>query len=80
MPTILRIRGYRFYFFAEEGSEPPHVHIEKGSGAMKVWLDDTLIASSEKLKPGEIRVALQLTRKHRSFLLQSWHEWQKRKD
>jgi hypothetical protein len=79
VPTILFIRGYRFYFFAEEGNEPPHVHIEKGAGSIKVWLDDTSIMKSENLKPPEIRAALQLTRKYRSLLLNSWHEWQKRK-
>jgi hypothetical protein len=36
MPTFLRIRGYRFYAYAEEGNEPAHVHIDKGSGTMKV--------------------------------------------
>lgn len=79
VPTILRIRGYRFYFFAEEGNEPPHVHVDKGGGVLKVWLEDMSVAWSDDLKPPEIRAALQLTRKHRSFLLQSWHEWQKRK-
>lgn len=29
MPTVLRWKGYRFYFFSNEGSEPPHIHIDK---------------------------------------------------
>lgn len=40
MPTFLRIRGYRFYAYAEEGNEPAHIHIDKGSGTMKDWLAD----------------------------------------
>ncbi|MEO7797116.1 MAG: DUF4160 domain-containing protein [Opitutaceae bacterium] len=79
MPTFLRIRGYRFYAYALEGNEPAHVHIEHGSGSMKVWLTDVSIASSEGLKPAEIRAALQLTREHRTILLKAWHEWEKRK-
>ena len=27
MPTILRLGSYRFYFFSDEGNEPPHIHV-----------------------------------------------------
>jgi len=30
MPTVLRIRGYRFFFFSDESREPAHVHVESG--------------------------------------------------
>jgi hypothetical protein len=29
MPTLLRIEGFRFSFFAGDGVEPPHVHVSK---------------------------------------------------
>ena len=80
MPTFLRIRGYRFYAYALEGNEPPHVHIDHGSGLMKVWLSDVSLAWSRGLKPAEIRAALQLTREHRALLLKAWHEWDQRKN
>ena len=80
MPTFLRIRGFRFYAFAEEGNEPPHIHIDKGSGSMKVWLEDLSVVWSRGLKPAEIRAALQLTREHRAALLKAWHEWDQRKN
>jgi len=28
VPTILKIRGYRFFFFSREGNEPEHIHFE----------------------------------------------------
>ena len=80
MPTFLRIRGFRFYAHALEGNEPAHVHIDRGSGSMKVWLGDLSVASSQGLKPAEIRAALQLTREHRAILLKAWHEWETRKN
>jgi len=79
MPTFLRIRGYRFYAYALEGNEPAHVHINHGSGSMKVWLSDLSVAWSRELKAAEIRAALQLTREHRVLLLKAWHEWDRRK-
>ena len=30
MPTVLVVEGYRFFFFSNEGFEPPHIHVEKG--------------------------------------------------
>ena len=80
MPTFLRIRGYRFYAYALEGNEPAHVHIDRGSGSMKVWLGDLSVASSQGLKPAEIRAALQITRAHRAILLKAWHDWEKHKN
>jgi hypothetical protein len=79
MPTCLRIRGYRFYAYAEEGNEPAHVHIDKGSGTMKVWLADISVVFSEGLKPAEIRTALALVRENPFGLQQPWNEWQSRK-
>ncbi|MCX6938091.1 MAG: DUF4160 domain-containing protein [Verrucomicrobia bacterium] len=80
MPTILRILGFRFYFYAMEGNEPAHVHIDKGAGTIKVWLTDLGVAYSEGLKPTEIRAALNITREHQALLLKSWHEFQTRKN
>jgi hypothetical protein len=29
MPTVLRSGPYRFYFYAGDQDEPPHIHIER---------------------------------------------------
>jgi len=79
MPTVLRIKGCRFYFFAQEGREPAHVHVDKGSGTMKIWLSDLTIASAERLKQAEVQEILRLARQHRQFLLRAWHEFERRK-
>jgi hypothetical protein len=75
MPTVLRIRGYRFYFFAEEGNEPAHVHADKSGGTLKIWLTNWSVASSEGLKPAEIRLALEIAQ----LLHDSWHAFHQRK-
>ncbi|MBS4029419.1 MAG: DUF4160 domain-containing protein [Ignavibacteriales bacterium] len=38
MPTVLYINGWRFFFFAEEGNEPMHIHAEKGEKNCKFWI------------------------------------------
>lgn len=39
MPTVLKIHGFRFFFFSNEGNEPIHIHIEKADCYAKFWLD-----------------------------------------
>jgi hypothetical protein len=38
MPTVLRSGPYRFFFYAGDGSEPPHVHVERDDSEAKFWL------------------------------------------
>jgi len=38
MPTILLRKGWRIFFFANEGTEPIHVHCKKGNAQGKFWI------------------------------------------
>ena len=48
MPTVLKIKAYRFFFFSLEGDEPPHVHVEQDEKTAKFWLRPVNLASSLK--------------------------------
>ena len=39
MPEIFRLEGYVFFFYANEGNEPMHVHVRRGGGYAKFWLE-----------------------------------------
>jgi Domain of unknown function (DUF4160) len=39
MPTVLRSGPYRFFLYAGDGGEPPHVHVERDAAEAKFWLD-----------------------------------------
>jgi len=40
-PTVLRVRGFRFYFFSRE--EPrAHVHVQHVDGEAKFWIEPTV--------------------------------------
>lgn len=38
MPTVLRIGAFRFFFYSNEGGEPPHIHIQRDRMLAKFWL------------------------------------------
>ena len=54
MPTVLNIRGHRFFFYSLEGSEPPHIHVEHGDKVGKFWLNPVRLASSYGFKSHEL--------------------------
>ena len=40
MPVVLRVNGYKFFFYeADVANEPPHVHVSKEGNEAKFWLD-----------------------------------------
>ena len=55
MPTLLRWNGYRFYFFSNEGFEPPHIHVDKGEKSVKLWLQPLEIARNYGFTEQELR-------------------------
>jgi hypothetical protein len=75
IPTILRVDGYRFYFFSHEPNEPPHIHVDKAGATLKAWLDPVALAKSRGYRPREIDAILALVAEHRQLLLEAWHEY-----
>ena len=35
MPTVLRVGRFRFFFYGNEGQEPPHIHVKAGEDEAK---------------------------------------------
>jgi hypothetical protein len=75
MPTLLRVEGFRFSFFAGDGVEPPHVHVSKGSAAAKVWLQPVRIAYAHGFTPAELRRMRELVFEHAAHFLERWNEY-----
>ncbi|GBD96400.1 MAG TPA: DUF4160 domain-containing protein [Nitrospirae bacterium] len=46
MPTVLKVRSYRFFFYAGDRDEPEHIHIESDDKIAKFWLDPVRLQSS----------------------------------
>lgn len=72
MPTILRVGGFRFYFYSHEPNEPAPVHIDKGNATAKIWLHDVGIARSVGFASHELRILQRLVTEHRTLLQEAW--------
>ena len=73
MPTVHREAGCEFFFYAEEGNEPPHVHVDKGEGSAKLWLQPLRVARVDGLKVSELRQILRIAKRNQAKLLEQWN-------
>jgi len=75
MPTILRIKGYRFFFFSREGNEPAHLHIEQAERYAKFWIAPVQLAVSDGFRNSEIAELRKLVEENSNYLEEKWNEY-----
>ncbi len=70
------IEGYAFYFFINENNEPAHVHVRKGSGLVKYWLEPTVELADDngRMKVQEVRRAEELVKENRIRIVKAWNK------
>ena len=51
MPNVFEKEGFRFFFYSNEREEPPHIHVRRGGGLAKIWLQPLRLAHAEGLTP-----------------------------
>lgn len=74
MPTVLKIKGYRFFFFSLEGNEPPHIHVEQGEKVAEYWLDPVNLASSYGFRSHDLTKVSAIIIENRVNFLEKWNE------
>jgi hypothetical protein len=75
MPTVLRIGPYRFFFYAGDANEPPHIHIERDNNKAKFWLEPVRLQNSGGFSRTEINRVEKLVEENQEDLLRSWNEY-----
>jgi len=75
VPTVLRWNGFRFYFFSNEGSEPPHIHIDKGGCTAKYWLEDGTLARNVGFSARELSELSDKVREERMEFVEAWRAY-----
>ncbi|MDA8230637.1 MAG: DUF4160 domain-containing protein [Magnetospirillum sp.] len=78
MPTVLRLAGYRFFFYSDEGDprEPPHIHVRQGQDEAKFWVQpDVALAYNEGFDARTLNHLQRLVELHRDELERAWHDY-----
>ena len=74
MPTILRWKGYRFFWYVSDGAEPPHVHIAKDGKECKIWLRELSVAFNHGHSAPDLKMLIDKAREEQANLLGVWDE------
>ena len=76
MPTVLSIKGFRFFFFSADKNEPIHVHVKKGKGDGKIWLEPKPYPEYFfDFKPQEESQIMKIVNKNHELLISKWNEY-----
>ena len=71
---MLREGRFRFFFFSNEGQEPPHIHIKAAENEAKFWLDSIGLAFNHGFRGRELNEIEELVRQHQAEFLEAWNE------
>jgi hypothetical protein len=77
LPVIVRHKGYRFFFFSNEGDppEPPHIHVRRGEAVAKFWLfPQVALEESYGLSPAELRELAVFIESNKKLIGRRWNE------
>jgi hypothetical protein len=74
MPSVLRVGRFRFFFFSNEGNEPPHIHVKAAEDEAKFWLEPISLAANYGFHSRDLSEIERLIQDHQVELLEAWHE------
>jgi hypothetical protein len=75
MPTLLRFGPYRFFCYAGDRDEPPHIHVERDREEAKFWLEPVRLQYNKGFNRNEINQIQKIVEEHQEQLLAGWHDF-----
>ena len=74
MPTILKLNGYRFFFFSNEHI-PKHIHIQKQQKYAKIDIESLQILDNYKFNSKELNEILKIVKENQQKFIKAWDEY-----
>ena len=77
MPVVLRYKGFRFFFYSNEGSprESVHVHLRGEGGEAKFWVrPEVRVATSDGLSARTLRELVRVVEQNAELIERAWNE------
>jgi hypothetical protein len=78
MPVVFRYKGFRFFFYSNEGNprEPTHIHVRSGEGEAKFWLYPTVhLAESSGFDAGALRELASVVAQNLELIEGTWNAY-----
>jgi len=77
MGTVLRIKGFKFYFVSFDCVEPMHIHVRKGRKECKYWLkskESIILAANKGFSVVQLNVIRKTIKNNFEKIKQDWDE------
>ena len=75
MPTILRVKGYRFFFFSNEINEPIHIHVELAGKYAKFELEPIALTRNVGFRHFELTEIRNIIIQNKKVIKEAWNEY-----
>jgi hypothetical protein len=78
MPVVFHQRGFKFFFYSNEGMprEPVHIHVEKDNLEAKFWLEPELrVSYNDGYDARTLRELLGIVELNKDLIERSWNEF-----
>ena len=78
MPVIFRHKGFRFFFYSNEGNprERMHIHVRDQGGEAKFWVKPEVgLSSSDGLNARTLRELEQTVVEHATLIEETWNDY-----
>ncbi len=72
MFTLLKVDGFKFYFWTQENFEPAHFHVSKGAASAKWFLDPLKEAWTKGMSQEDKARIAQLAQANGAIWLAEW--------
>jgi hypothetical protein len=78
MPAIFRYKGFRFFFYSNEGNprEPLHVHVHSSEGEAKFWLKPEItLAESYGFNASTLKELASVVEQNLQLIERTWNDY-----
>jgi hypothetical protein len=78
VPVVFRCRGFKFFFYSNEGTplEPIHIHVEKADIEAKFWLlPEVRVAYNDGYDARTLRELMTIVAENKNLIVKAWNEY-----
>jgi hypothetical protein len=75
VPVIFRHNGFVFFFYSSDRQERKHVHVRKGDGVAKYWLEPVEYFKSAGFRPAQLSEIRAIIEENHEHFIQQWNRY-----
>jgi hypothetical protein len=73
VPQKVLIR-FQLYFYAQDGNEPPHIHVAK-AGRCQILVVTGRLSVNHGFRPHDLRKVARIIEENEPFIMEKWNEF-----